>query len=458
MTNDLTVKPAQPLTAQQGARYVSPFEKIATYDELCAAGEMFSRSQLVPDTFRGKPGDCAIALDLALRLNLNPLSLFPQLFVIHGRPSLSSQYKIAIVNRSGKFSCIQWEEGIDGDVEFSAYGKTRRSPNYYAIAEFTEKATGKTFKSTRVDIRVALANGWLTKDGSKWVTMPQQMCRYRSASWLINSVAPELVLGLFSADEVEDSDAGATFPAATVETAAPAQLAATDDEYDGPRFGDLINDLIVAANLDELKAAADAVAKAQGLTAQELNELRERYLSRKKELTETPLQPTSIIETENKTIQVLDVGKLAAQLVEKSSQPAPTQEETPTPEKSAAQTLETALHNAATDETIDAAVAKILDAVAAEEIDAATKDRLIIAARQKWAAMKQTLLTEEPTDQSALYARNLLESMEQSAENGDADLLYTQARCADLWFVHGSITSEQRGDLLSAFRRLTKNS
>ena len=311
MTNELTVKPLQGLTAQPAARYVSPLDKIQTYAELCEAGEMFARSQLVPDTFRGKPGDCAIALDLALRLNLNPLSLFPQLFVIHGRPSLSAQYMIALVNRSGRFSCIRWQEGIDGDVEFTSYGKTRRLPNYYAIAEFTEKATGETLKSTRVDMRVAAANGWLTKDGSKWQTMPAQMCRYRSASWLIKAYAPELAMGLSFVDEVEDFDADETFLAATVETAAPTQLAATDDDYNGPRFGDLKNDLIVAADLDALKTAADAVSKAQGLTTTELDDLRRLYAARKKELTEPPAPA---------------VEEPAP--VEELTQPAPAQEET----------------------------------------------------------------------------------------------------------------------------------
>lgn len=314
MTNDLQIKTPAPIMAQPAPRYVSPLDKIATYAELCEAGEMFARSQLVPDTFRGKPGDCAIALDLALRLNLNPLSLFPQLFVIHGRPSLSAQYMIALVNRSGRFSCIRWQEGIDGDVEFTSYGKTRRLPNYYAIAEFTEKSTGETLKSTRVDMRVAAANGWLTKDGSKWQTMPAQMCRYRSASWLIKAYAPELAMGLSFVDEVEDFDAGETYPAATVAEVEATQLNTATDDYNGPRFGDLKNDLIVAADLDALKTAADAVSKAQGLTTTELDDLRRLYAARKKELTETP---APVVEEPAP--------------VEELTQPAPAQEETPAP-------------------------------------------------------------------------------------------------------------------------------
>ena len=315
MTNDLQIKTPAPIMAQPAPRYVSPLDKIATYAELCEAGEMFARSQLVPDTFRGKPGDCAIALDLALRLNLNPLSLFPQLFVIHGRPSLSAQYMIALVNRSGRFSCIRWQEGIDGDVEFTSYGKTRRLPNYYAIAEFTEKSTGETLKSTRVDMRVAAANGWLTKDGSKWQTMPAQMCRYRSASWLIKAYAPELAMGLSFVDEVEDFDATETYPAATVATHDDADLALlAGDTAPASPFVALETTIQEATDLDALKTAADAVSKAQGLTTTELDDLRRLYAARKKELTET-LAPV--------------VEEPAP--VEELTPPAPAQEETPAP-------------------------------------------------------------------------------------------------------------------------------
>ena len=315
MTNDLQIKSAPaPIMAQPAPRYVSPLDKIATYAELCEAGEMFARSQLVPDTFRGKPGDCAIALDLALRLNLNPLSLFPQLFVIHGRPSLSAQYMIALVNRSGRFSCIRWQEGIDGDVEFTSYGKTRRLPNYYAIAEFTEKATGETLKSTRVDMRVAAANGWLTKEGSKWQTMPAQMCRYRSASWLIKAYAPELAMGLSFVDEVEDFDAVEPYPSVLVAKDDADLALLADDTAPASPFVALENTIQEATDLDALKTAADAVSKAQGLTTTELDDLRRLYAARKKELAEYTAPA---------------VEEPAP--VEESAQPAPAQEETPAP-------------------------------------------------------------------------------------------------------------------------------
>jgi len=67
-----------------------------------------------------------------------------------------------------------------------------------------EKATGEKLVGPKVTIAIARAEGWIDKAGSKWKTIPEQMLRYRCAAWLINTVAPELSMGLPTTDEAED--------------------------------------------------------------------------------------------------------------------------------------------------------------------------------------------------------------------------------------------------------------
>ena len=483
------------LSIPQSVRgYVSPLEKIATYAELWQAGEMFAGSQLVPESFRGKPGDCAIALDLALRLDLNPLSLFPQLYVIHGRPSLSAQYMIALVNRSGRFTPITWQEGDDGVVEYTAYGKTRKIPNYYAIASFKSALTGETYASTRVDVRLAHANGWLTKDGSKWQTMPAQMCRYRSASWLIKSYAPELAMGLSFADESEDIEAPEIADnsvavaalkndplALVIDDAAP--VATTPS-----RFNELKTALETAADLDALKAIGVEVSTAT-LAPHELDELRRLYLDRKKELAQKPtLHPSSIIDTGNNKIQVLDVEKLAAQSAEKASiaqeetAPKPTRKrasknkmsleaqrpldasviednaaaETPTPgaEKLIELEIGTALENAANVDDLDRAVGRIVDNANAGDLDKVAKERLIKNARDRFGVISQHFITDDATDEMTVYCRQIREALESAAETDNKSAFDNALRCIDFWFVHGRITTEQRVELFEVAAKL----
>jgi hypothetical protein len=51
---------------------------------------------------------------------------------------------------------------------------------------------------------MAKAEGWSTKNGSKWLTMPGQMLRYRAASFWSRAYASDLSLGFYTQDEVKD--------------------------------------------------------------------------------------------------------------------------------------------------------------------------------------------------------------------------------------------------------------
>jgi hypothetical protein len=51
---------------------------------------------------------------------------------------------------------------------------------------------------------MAKAEGWSTKSGSKWVTMPEQMLRYRAAAFFARIYAPDITLGMQTSEEMRD--------------------------------------------------------------------------------------------------------------------------------------------------------------------------------------------------------------------------------------------------------------
>ena len=55
-------------------------------------------------------------------------------------------------------------------------------------------------------MNMAKAEGWSTKSGSKWITMPGLMLRYRAAAFMIRVTAPEISLGLPTSEEIHDTD------------------------------------------------------------------------------------------------------------------------------------------------------------------------------------------------------------------------------------------------------------
>jgi hypothetical protein len=64
-------------------------------------------------------------------------------------------------------------------------------------------ATGEIV-SVNVSMAMAKADGW-TKN-AKYRSIPEQMLRYRSATWLIRLYCPEVTCGMQSTDELKDSD------------------------------------------------------------------------------------------------------------------------------------------------------------------------------------------------------------------------------------------------------------
>lgn len=154
---------------------------------------LLASSKIVPTTFQGDIASSLIALNMAQRMGADPLQVMQSLFIVHGKPSFSSAFLIACFNQCGRFSPIRYEfEGEEGTDEWGCRAYT------------TEKSTGEVIKGVKVTIGMAKAEGWYGKAGSKWKTMPELMLRYRSASFLIRSTAPEISLGFQSVEEARD--------------------------------------------------------------------------------------------------------------------------------------------------------------------------------------------------------------------------------------------------------------
>ena len=153
--------------------------------------KMLSASTLVPKDFIGNVANCAIAINVAKRTRLDPLMVAQNLAIIHGRPSWSATALIGMINSCGRYSPLRFVFD-DEDAPSSCY----------AVA--TDKQSGQELKGEKITLEMAKKEGWSTKNGSKWLTMPGQMLRYRAASFWSRAYASDLSLGFYTQDEVRD--------------------------------------------------------------------------------------------------------------------------------------------------------------------------------------------------------------------------------------------------------------
>ena len=190
------------------------------------AAKLLSSSTLVPASYRAwdeKKGEnpnalanCVVALNMAQRMGADPLMVMQNLYIVEGRPSWSSQWIIAAINGCGRFSPLRFELKDLGpkEVEYEVTKWVDRQrvtskhkatvQNLECVAWAVEKETGARLDSPKVSIEMAVREGWYGKNGSKWQTMPEVMLRYRTASFFGKLYAPELLMGLQSAEELHD--------------------------------------------------------------------------------------------------------------------------------------------------------------------------------------------------------------------------------------------------------------
>lgn len=172
---------------------VSSFS-IATFDHAQRVAKMLSSSSLIPKEFQGNIQNTMIALEIANRIGASPLMVMQNLYIVHGKPSWSSTFIIAALNSCKRFSPLRFELSGDGDtMECYAWA--------YEL-ETKDKIIGPT-----VTMKMAKAEGWVDKNGSKWKTMPTLMIRYRAAAFFGRLYAPEILMGMHSQDEVIDMEA-----------------------------------------------------------------------------------------------------------------------------------------------------------------------------------------------------------------------------------------------------------
>ena len=155
-------------------------------------GNMLTASTMVPEHFRNNIGNCVIALNYADRVGIDPFMAMQKMYVIHGKPAVETQLQIALFNNSSRFTTLKYKMSGAGDKA-------------QCIAYATDKETKEEIEGPPVTIAMAKAEGWYGKKGSKWVTLPDLMLRYRAAAFFIRLYAPETTLGLYTKEEMYDT-------------------------------------------------------------------------------------------------------------------------------------------------------------------------------------------------------------------------------------------------------------
>lgn len=209
---ELTVQPRQQFDLSPQS-----FEQALTFSNYLAD------SDLVPKDFKGKPGNCLIAMQWGSELGLKPLQALQNLAIINGRPALWGDAVIALVRSSPL--CEFVIETDDGDV-----------------ATCRVKRRGEPEQVRTFSMADAKAAGLMGKQGP-WTQYPKRMRQMRARAFALRDVFPDVLRGLPVAEELQDTPVEKHMgPADVVNTPAPPKPNYDQATFDAnlPKWTDVI--------------------------------------------------------------------------------------------------------------------------------------------------------------------------------------------------------------------------
>ena len=198
--------------------------------EMWKFAQALSRATIIPKAYQQQPANCFVALDMAQRLGTGVMEIMQNTYVVHGTPGFSAKYVIGMCNQRGPFK---------GPIQFDWNPDPKNSS---VTAWATVRETDQRVEFT-VDMNMAKAEGWTSN--SKYKSLPQSMLSYRAGVQLVRLYAPETMLGMQTAEELEDA------------RAVQASVVPLDQDF-------------VVRDVDSPKQVAEPKAEPQGVSATEL--------------------------------------------------------------------------------------------------------------------------------------------------------------------------------------------
>ena len=181
-----TTRPTTP--AQRVASPSSPIFQPQSFGELVQFAEMAARSNMVPTSFKGKPEDIMLAVQLGSEVGLSPMQAIQGIAVINGRPAIWGDSVVGLVRQSPHCENITEKTEGEGDA---------------MVAVCIAKRFGADAVTSRFGVADAKKAGLWNKQGP-WTQYPARMLQQRARGFALRDAFADVLKGLKTVEEVRD--------------------------------------------------------------------------------------------------------------------------------------------------------------------------------------------------------------------------------------------------------------
>lgn len=172
---------------------VNVWSDTGMFDQMARKAQMLSNASIIPQNYQGKPSDCFIALEMAIRMNVSPLFVMQNMYPVKGKPSWAGQACTTLIKNCGEFRNVR-----------HVYTGTKGTDSRGCHVEAVRVSDGEVVQGTEVTMQMAKSEGWTSN--SKWKNMPELMLAYRASAFFARVHCPEALMGVQTDVEVYDAE------------------------------------------------------------------------------------------------------------------------------------------------------------------------------------------------------------------------------------------------------------
>src|SRR6202142_2544579 len=164
--------------------------------EAMGLAKLLANSDFVPNDFKGKPGNCFLAMQMGAELGVPPLQAMQGIAIINGRPSIWGDLSLAVVQAHPDYEDHkEFFTGIPFEDNFTAVFQVKRKDQAWHEVKFSV-----------ADAKTAKLWGKRTNKGqdTPWITNPKRMLQMRSRGFGLRDKFADALKGMKLAEEVMD--------------------------------------------------------------------------------------------------------------------------------------------------------------------------------------------------------------------------------------------------------------
>lgn len=227
-------------------------------DEAWRIAGMLAKADLLPDAFREKPNNVLLVLMMGHELGLSPMQALRQIYVVKGKPYISSALKMALVKQSA--ACVYFR-CIETNAERATFETERRDEGKTTLTFTIEQAR-----------KAGLLAPSRSGEPSNWDKYPEVMLRWRAGSALADLVYSDIVGNIGAKEDLPPAEQDRGYlervvpevtapPVPVVVVSAPTEAPTAPAPAKAPETPDKDRLTIKEVPLDPLEAEVQALKK-----------------------------------------------------------------------------------------------------------------------------------------------------------------------------------------------------